>query len=217
MPAVGDIFECKLFYDVNGQTNINVLHYTLGTYLNGSFTDEELQQEFLAVLNAAGNGAWRGEMSKLTGPSTKIRRLTVQKIYPQRIRAAEATNVTDGTAPFDATTANVGVTITKKGRLANRHNIGSIHLGGVPHTWYEQGKITNDELPLYQDFIDNFLIEEWTFGANEAVMVPSILNKTRVPNSDPPRYVVSGAVYVQSWELQPTLRVMRRRTVGLGI
>lgn len=216
MFPINSLFEFKLHYAANGQTLMNVFHYKI----TGHGSDTNAAQFTLGVLNEQkgnGNGLLVGEFSKLLGDDVTIYKLTGQIIYPTRF-AVQAVDVTRaGQYAGGCTAQNVAGVITKKGALGNRHNIGALHIGGLSADAYLNGEVVGGWKNVATSVITNFLSLTMEANGGDDELEPVILNKTKVPDTDPPKFVVSGSSDIAAWQVQTTLRTMHRRTVGLGI
>jgi len=109
-----------------------------------------------------------------------------------------------GVAPFDTRSANISTAITKKGELANRHAIGTLHMPAVPDNMIDNGYVSAGGLVDLQGLGDKMAVSLIVAGARQ--MEPCIYNRADYEQSVP----------IVSCSVQPTLRVSRRRTVGLG-
>lgn len=185
------------------QQVMNVLHYrytgstTLG---NGA----AVAVGVLDLMNNAGGLAqlWRDCLS------VKVEDLTirVQWIQPARfayIRTGIMGN--DGAVAGNAMPVNTAISITRRGESANRHNIGTTHVPGVPVDAILNGQLVGIFAAPYQAFASKML-EPLTVLDPAATFVPVILNRQDFAESVSP----------VNWTLHTFARVMRRRTVGVG-
>lgn len=131
-----------------------------------------------------------------------------QVIAPVRQVAYPIVTALAGLNGFDTTTANVAFAITKRGDLAGRKNISTTHLMGTTDSGImEEGKISPQALTLAEN-IASFLSNQVsvTVGGVDYEFGPVIYHPTDPSNPTP----------ITSTIVQRTVRVMRRRTVGLG-
>lgn len=136
-----------------------------------------------------------------------IDEVRVQCIYPTRVAAAIYPTIDVGTFIDSADTGNQAATITRKGELANRKNIGSLHMVAPSGT----GSILGGTIQAaYRSALD-LLAAEIKTAYSEAVFssvwTPVLYSRTSPSLLTP---IVDTAV-------QDTARVMRRRTLRVGI
>jgi hypothetical protein len=128
-----------------------------------------------------------------------------QWIIPTRYRVTELAIPADaGLVPTAPMPSAVAVAITKRGELANRHNIGTLHMPAVPNTFVAQSMLTAPGFLAYDDL--GTQVKEPVTLTGGQLMNPVILNKAD--------YILSPTILTTV--TQPTSRVNRRRTVGLG-
>lgn len=208
------IIEGRLYYRVNDQVNINVLHW-LPVGNSVGFTLDELMDAFHAALGGVGNGTWIGEMKACTSQNTTFFRRDTQLIWPTRYRTRTQELNEQGAVGSPAEAQNVAATLTKRGALGKRSNIGSYHVGGVPSTEYQGGILKPAQVDRYESLITNFLDDFRSDNLTTVEYDPAILNKIKNPITE--KYEIIGATQVQQWLVQDTLRTMRRRTLRVGI
>lgn len=106
-----------------------------------------------------------------------------------------------GTAPLPA---NVAQVVTRRGEEANRRSISTLHLPGVPVAAVVGGILDGAQKALLQDFADIACDANILVGG--ATLQPCAFTRLAPDTS---KLLVEGFP-------QDTVRVMRRRTVGLG-
>lgn len=210
------IVEATVRYSVNGQECMNVVHYHPGTPGVGPVRD--LVDNFLTSFQSTAVGTLIAGMKALMSQDVFIHQCTAQAIWPTRYRKSETESFAEqGLVVAPCTAQNLQLCVTKKGDLGIRSNIGHFHLGGLPDVLYTGGVI---DTATYAVQIGKLLTGlEWhVISAGDLIdFAPVILNKTLIPGSDPKKYQISGSTVQTAVEFNETLRVMRRRTVGLGI
>lgn len=213
----GSILELRVEYEANAQKLMNVLHYAPGGVSTG-FDVPDMVAGFLALQVGLGNGVLVGELRKLLSTGTTITKVSAQAIYPTRwgvkteVMSVAGTNVS---GPCEL--QNVQASITKRGLMGNRHNVGGIRIGGLPTSNFDNGLVQAAFLPSLQTFADDFLSQPQADGVSTVEYLPAILNKTKVIVDGKPKYVISGRTIVDSWEVHDEARTQRTRTVGRGI
>jgi hypothetical protein len=202
--AVGDIVEQRLRFRYLEQTLLNVMHYridVIGTENNLPNLAAAIDSEL-----ASGFGFYQ-RFGELLDVDCIHERTEYQIVAPVRFSATviepvitSAGAVTDYKLP-----ANVGVVITKKSLRASRGSNGSIHIGGINADMLVGGKLSASGLTRLNS-LANLVPAEINLGSGAKV--------TRVVYS---RFPGRIAVSITDAVAQDTARVVRRRTVGVGI
>lgn len=128
-----------------------------------------------------------------------------QFVAPLRTQKVIVTSGLAGTGATASTTANVANVITRRGDLANKHNVGSLHVpASNANVGYANGLIGAAQQALLQTLATQMLAPVVMAGVGSVLPIlwfkPSILNATPITSTT----------------VQQTIRVMRRRTVGVG-
>jgi len=129
----------------------------------------------------------------------------VQLIGPPRYAYIAATIVPEnGLLTGPCLPANTAQVVTRRGDIADRRNISTLHLPGVPVAAVENSFLLPAQQALLQSFVDQ---------SCQAIVTPTgqLFVPVAYRRSDPAfsRKVTEGFV-------QNTVRVVRRRTVGVG-
>lgn len=201
--VTGSILELTLEGRHEGQQVMNVLHYKLTS--PATLTDgRDVAANVIIAANEVGGIAtlWRACLSiQVTDLTAKA-----QWIVPDRY-AYVRLGITGGSGSVagDAMPVNTAVTVTRRGQEANRRNIGSTHIGGVP-----AGAITNGQLNIlfvdaYAEFAAKML--QPLLSLDPAFEMTPILYNKEAP--------AESAVPI-AYTLNTYARIMRRRTVGVG-
>lgn len=131
-----------------------------------------------------------------------------QVIAPVRQVAYPIVTSLAGLNGLGTTTGNIAFALTKRGDLAGRKNISTTHVMGTTDAGItEEGKLTPQAMTLAQNiaaFMDNQV--SITVGGVDYEFGPVIYHPTDPGNPTPITSVI----------VQSTVRVMRRRTVGIG-
>jgi len=133
--------------------------------------------------------------------------LRLQPIHPQRLRFVDFPMDLNGSGSGPAQTANVAASLERWARTGGRKAIGRISIP-IPGAVYDQGIIIDDPFLIKWDILATEMLDPITTIAPSASYEPVILNPID-PNTVP--RPIEGAVGKR------TVRVQRRRTVGLGI
>lgn len=173
---------------------------------------------FLSVFAVDAAGTLIRGMKGLMSTDVVIDKVTAQAIFPTRYVKEETEDFTvPGVAVGECKAQNVQLCVTKKGDLARRSNVGHFHLGGLSESVYANGVIDVGGFGAQLGALLTGLEWQPNDVANAISYHPAILNKTKVIVDGKDKYVISGSTVQTFVEFNETLRVMRRRTVGLGI
>lgn len=211
------IIEARVEYVANGQRCMNVVHYRPSVPGVGPVRD--LVAAFLVSFQQDAAGTLIRGMKRNQASDVIIDLVTAQAIWPTRYvkQETEEYAVVGDIDAAPCSAQNVQMCITKKGALGNRHNVGHFHLGGLPETSYQQGLINVGGLGARIGELLTGLEWKPEDAVNGITYTPVILNKTKVVIAGKDKYVISGSTVQEHVEFNEALRVMRRRTVGLGI
>lgn len=158
--------------------------------------------------NMIGDGDFVDAIAACTVENYQMDYMTLQKIDPTRLRAVRQDINAPGTLANPGATVNQAAVVTKHGEEAARWSIGSWHQAGLPASAYgPTGTIDPAILGALEDALE--ILD--TAGA--AAEVPGTnLQSVLFNPANPTRVTAVVGMFPQS-----TARVMRRRTVGLGI
>lgn len=201
--AVGQYYRVTHDLTMMSQRLMNTFNYRLDTV--GTETDNEaLGIAMRLVLNAAGR--LRAKYLLAIPPQVTLANTWIQTLWPTRMRKQTFVDALPGTLAGIASSANTAASIERNGDRASRHDIGRIQLPAANDT----GSITNGVITAagYLAALNALGLEMITTitTAGGSVLRPVLL---RTPVDGSFSYVIGGTV-------QTTLRVMRRRTVGVG-
>lgn len=209
-----DVIQLNIVGFIHGQEVMNTLHYKMSqtspsvadgeTLLNALFTDMDQAGGLLDL--------WAQTMPANLGGIF----IELQKIYPLRYRKKVYTpTVTFGNRAASTTTNNAAV-ISLHGDAATRRSVGNKHLVTGPSD-IDGGLLDPGYKGAVTDLMEQMLVE-YTLGTS--VIIPIIWGKPRsaytqcgrdYPALPALRTTVVGGI------VEETARVMRRRTVGLGV
>lgn len=205
--AVGDVFLVTLEGICNDQVIMLTQTYEVAT-LAGA-TDEALVSADLAErVSAAGADILESDYLNCLGTNYTLDFIHAQKIYPVRFRRRTEVRGVPGTGGAAATTSNLAMVISLHGEEAGRDQIANKHVGPIPTDvlFYDEGVLEaagkSAQLALANQLILDVGAAGWY------TMKPCIYHRaTVIPKSD----------YITGHVLPEQVRVMRRRTVRLGI
>lgn len=204
--VVGDIVQTIIESEVLGQRCLNVLYYRARSGMPTVTYFEAMDALNDAVLNGTVSSIVEA-MVPLMGDNTKVKRVQSQRVYPSRdIYVRMAANVL-GTVVELCRTPNIAFVITKTSELSGRGRNGSFHLAGVTDQHYTAGYVTEVGIGLLNTLGDKINDPQVADGG-EFVFEPGMYH--------PGAGAGFNWHYMVGTNSQETVRVMRRRTVGLG-
>lgn len=200
----GEIVSITFMGRLFGQRVMNVLHYRV----TASSTDPTYEGAAYKLAAAMQVGTASPGLSMLAaqGPEYRLESIRCQLVHPVRERYVEYPVNNSGTNAGNCTSPNVSAVIIKKAAAITRHGLGTFHLPGIPETGYVAGALTGAYTTLMTTIAAKLL--------NDVTPVLEVLTVQPVLWTP-----ADGIVYfplVTAYVI-PTLRIMRRRTVGLGI
>jgi hypothetical protein len=209
MPALDDIYSVTAVGRCIDQTIMLTHHYRLSAFPAGA-TDITVRDRLIDFMrgDAGGDDIWETPYLAAMPQNYELQFWQVQKVRGTRGAYRQYARGTPGLLAVDARTANVAGVVTLKTDFGGRNQISNKHVGPLPDNavYYTAGSLTalmKGFLTTLQGGLLSFCfaaLQGWQFD-------PVILHKTGPTISNT---LTTGIV-------QPTVRVMRRRTVGLGI
>jgi hypothetical protein len=202
----GDILEFAYLGTLYGQRVMTVLHYTVSV----APTEQNPLVGCTNFLNRTAHGATNDLVSNYLGCISSDYTLdftTAQYIAPTRfVRRTLAAGIA-GALASPARTPNTAATLTKTTDKSGRRYRGSVHLPGVPDNRYANGVLDATMLG-YLASLAATLISDVTEATGTGVWAPCIWHRHKPVTTD---HDAVAAIVAQT-----TVRVMRRRTVGVG-
>jgi len=202
--AVGDVVALTYGATYASQQIRYNLHYQVT--VAGSSTSPELDLQAMADNFAApGTNTLTAALQACHTDDFNFDFVSAQRVSPNRtIRLVKLASF-PGTIATAGLPPNVAITITKRTLTAGRRGIGSLHLTGVDPAVVALGEIVT--LTTYAALLP-LLTAGRSVGAVTMSVDPGLFNPTR-----PPTYFSR----LFDAAIQTTTRVMRRRTVRVGI
>lgn len=203
--TVGDIFTVIFKGTIAGQTILSTFAYKVLT-LDGNPTVASIYDGMHTALDTAVGGL-RDRFLDLCPDNYFSVSSIFQKVATIRVASKTFETVLPGNYGFTAATANLAGVITRRGEFANRRNVSSLH---VPYPDQETGLtggLVTTNWRTVASALETAMKAPITLAPSATTMQPVIYNRLGSPNNAPIVTTVSNQ----------QLRVMRRRTVGLGI
>ena len=203
VPAIGQIYRVTYDLTMFGQKLMNTFEYRLSTL--GAEVDTDAVCTGLRN-TMVGGMVFEGTYQLAIPLQVACDNIWVQCIYPTRVRKLVFVKNVLGSNAGTASTANVAASIERRGVLANKHNVGRIQVPGCT----DAISVVNGSIPAgaYLTSLNNLaakiILPATTAGGS--VLGP-VLTKNPV-----------DATFANITEAfaKTTVRVMRRRTVGVG-
>lgn len=204
--AIGDV--CSLTYESSyaGQQIRYVLHYRVT--IAGSSVSPELDLDAMAANFAApGSNTLTGALQGLHVADFNFDAVSAQRVWPTRTIRMTTLSSFPGILIEAGLPPNTAAVVTKRSLTPGRMGLGSLHLSGVPVSYVTNGEIDAGSIPNYATLLAQ-LFASRTVPAVTMSIEPGMFNPTFPP-----------AFFSRMFDtiLQTTIRVMRRRTVRLGI
>lgn len=201
---VGTIWQVGIESLVSGQRCLNILHYR--TTAESTITGIADEAESVAAEMNKVNGVIP-KMLACMHTSATIVRVSAQAIRNTRYARQFVEVDEDGSIGTGSVTPNVSAVITKRTTFSGRWAVGSFHLAGIPSSQIVNGLLDSGYKTLVSEIASEILAPlDPTVGGGE--YEPILLH---------PLGQHGGYTALTQADVQDTVRVMRRRTVGLGI
>lgn len=212
---VNTILEQQIHYTANNQQCINVVHWVPNQPGIGPIQDLVLSFLGLQALNNA--GTFPHDMAALMSNEVDIHTVTMQVIYPTRYVKLSVDVVIPGANAFTCNAQNLAAVFTKRGVQANKQNVGSFHLGGIPNNMSVFGELNKVNYSVPLGVMADTLAAQFADAGAGVTYTPVIANRTTVIVDGKPHTRITNWKVINEAFVQPQTRTMRRRTVGLGI
>jgi len=205
--AIGNIALVTARGTLAGQQILSTFHYRC-TSLGSSFgtpTQTAMAELIGAIVDPA--ISLHSRLIDVMPSNYTLNRWTAQVIQPVRYAEVKGTVLdTTGASGAIASTANIAAVITRRGVLGNRSNVGSLHLPYPDALTETTTGVISAAFLADLDLLAANMRQTLTLTPSTIVFAPVLYNKGKTPN-----YTDITASFAQS-----TIRVMRRRTVGVG-
>jgi len=201
---LGSIIQATIKYVCNSQVCLNVLHYEVQNVSSHDSAQDE-QLAFLSRFNAVSDVI--AKLKDCLSQEATIVEAWAQFIRPTRYAKSVLELDAIGGVVSDCHAQNLAATIVKRTEFGGDWAHGSLHLGGVPNNGYSGGLLE----PAYKDLVEVLaaqLLEDVASPTGGGIYAPVLLH---------PPAAHGGSTLLSGSEVMDELRVMRRRTVGLGI
>lgn len=200
----GAILEVSIRGSYQTQRFISLFHYTYEVP-SGTTDGVALINTIDPLFNSNIAGSVVKEYTDCLNQGAVLEEVVYQWVHPtRRARIIKTPAVLGGVVVGDKAPPNIAMALTKRGDVAGRHGVGTLHMPALSLNMISGGTFTLEGQDLYgplQTAVQAPLNIE--FGEN---MVAVIYDRAVPANSTPITNVVNNV----------TVRTMHRRTVGLG-
>jgi len=202
---VGAILEVTYLGRLLNQLTMNVRHYYVAAQsTTPGFTDEI--ENILGYFSGGGIGALLPAYLQALPENLTVQQVSVQVVRPDRLRRQSNTINQGGLGPETAV-SNVQASITFTTRLSGRDQQGGMRVPASPAN-AEAGNWS----AAYQTDLTTLaarLSESFTEPDGDGIYQPCVFHRTKAAPNDHTDIV--------AFIIQPTTRVIRRRTLGVGV
>ncbi len=202
--AVGDIYLVSFNLLFGGQRMLNTFRYRLET-LGTAVTTDDIYNNMATLLASGGNMSQK----YLAAVPSQVQLVSrdYQRVWPTRVRKKIDSALVNGTWVNAGSATNSAVSIERYAEEATRHGIGRVQLPA-----------SNSAIDVTGGVITNAgyttVLQTFATQMNVALTLP-VVGSTMKPILQS-RAAPASFVYEIGTSVQPTLRSMRRRTVGVG-
>lgn len=205
----GDLIQLTFVSRWNAQIIMLTTHYKCRTPASGSQSTAITLQGLIDYVDPAGANSLGDVYLKCLPENVILREMWAQKIYPAReVKQSKAVSYTGLWPTAEANTGNIDAVITLRTDKAGRSQVGNKHIGPMPQDAYTSGQISGAMI-LAMETLGEGLVNALNTPAS-GQYDPVIFHR----NGDG---AAAKSDLIGSYVIQTTARVMRRRTVGLGI
>lgn len=203
--AVGDIYLASLVGQLDNQLVINTLTYLLSGIGGAPSTDDICNDMDMFFNTAIGMSSPYTRFLTTQPTEYVLNQVWIQCISPTRVRKMVYTKNLAGLSLVSGKWANSAQVITRRGDLATRSNVGSMHLVLPSQDPGSNGEISGGALTRLSAMAA-WMTTSPTFPSGNGTVEPVLYHRNKTPNFT----LITQAIP------QLTVRTMHRRTVGLG-
>lgn len=210
--AIGDVIEVSFEQLLYGQRLLNIRHYVVTTISTPQFANLDFDGWETSI---TGVGGITDKMKALASVDWSITGVVFQRIRPTRNARYRIPENIVGSSPTQAKTPNVAATIylttdfaTVHGGPFPRGQVSNWHQGGIPVDAYDGGVVLGALSTQLNQLGTQLALPLVNGNGNE--MSPVVYHRKAPTIDESHDPIINHAS-------NPYVRVMRRRTVGLGI
>jgi hypothetical protein len=202
---IDDVLQIRIIQAYQGSIIMNTLHYQRFSS-PVTLTGEDEMNAAIDDIQVATLGV-RDRMRSMQSNAVSHERIQAQIVYPTRRPVIEQIDIQPGNIALSGMPSNVAAVFTKRGNHAYKGNTGSFHLAGFPTNYVNGPNLTAALITDLSGLANECTLDLPAFNgapAWSAVIAPP----TTAHNFNKP---------FSSFTVQSTVRVMRRRTLHVGI
>jgi hypothetical protein len=202
---IGDVVSIQIHGRIFNQVTMSTFFYKVTTAATTPDTKvalEALGTAFKTQLNAPGLAFVQAAPQNWVAEKVRL-----QVVSPYLSQYAIVNWNMFGTVGSDANASNVTGTLTRRTSLGGRNQIGALHTAPLPDAAMLNGLIAASHIARLENLADK-MDNNFTVLAETTQVTPVLWSHT-----DP----FDDTKLITSIIVQPEIRVLRRRTVGLGI
>lgn len=205
--ASNDIFLATLDGSANGQRIMLTATYRIVSITSPPFDEKSVSEDMAARLGAGGADVLETAYLNCMPSNYTLNKISVQKIWPVRYRRYEEVSGNAGNIANVALSSNVATVLSFHSEMAGRSQVANKHIGPLATAvgWYTGGELTAGYKAVLGALRNAMLLNVTAAGWYTAA--PTIYH---------PGDVVPKWNDITNGQVLDTVRVMRRRTVGLG-
>jgi hypothetical protein len=148
-----------------------------------------------------------GHIFAVSTPEIGTTGVTAQRVYPQRTIMMRYSVSIPGSHAGQGMPPNTAAVVTKRTLTPGRMGRGSLHLTAIPFDMNDRGVIAPGNRVEFNPILDD-LVKAQVVSAIQCTLEPGLFNPTHPPTFWSRLF---------DCDLMDTLRVMRRRTVRVGV
>lgn len=201
--AAGMVIQTRFEYEILGQKDLTVWHWNVKTAQAGNDMLNFLGNDLNASL--LGAGSFVPTLMNLMSDQATLTAVVSQVIHPTRYHGVRSIAAVQGGDATPLGTNNLALSIGYSGILAGRGKSGRTQVPGLPKKYIIDGFWDAAiRVPVYNLF-STWRTQDWAVPGGKATLTPILFD----PQSAGKNAIVDATSY-------RTVRVMRRRTVGVG-
>lgn len=205
---LGDVVSVDFLYTFNGQRLINTFAYEVDEPPTDPTSWDDGYDGIVTMVSEV--GGLKAALKAVMSNEVQFDAIRVQVVAPFRLVYHKQDLFEFGDVDNPPLPQNVASSLERYGAGAGRRNVGRIQIPGLTINDVEDGK-TNVVYRLLVDEVG----QEMTLPRTGTVGLGSHIRPVLINRDEDG--VIIGTTPVIGYRIQDTVRVMRRRTVGLGI
>lgn len=204
--AANDIVSLTYLGEFNAQQIRYCLHYRVTTPGNSTSAEGDLRA-MADFFNTTTNPLTNAIQMCHSSQGFFFHGVATQRVFPSRTINVISPGSIPGASNLPPMPPNVSIVMTKRTHTPGRAGIGSLHLSAVPIAWIIKGEVDGAQEEI-------FLTLATELAASQVITGISMSIEPGLYHRNNPTVPFSRLFDAQ---LQTTSRVMRRRTVHVGI